>query len=397
MLLYVLYNYSKFEVGPVRRFVTIFDKANNVHLIKDVGQIPWMMHDLFDYNAAIVTHAQGIHFHYLETETKGLNLIEVPKIRLERYSLSILYFLWREAKSIDVLHLFHHREKSYVYGLIYKWRNPQGVLYLKSDMGLDSIEENHGLFPPKKFKYWLRYWLFAKLSRKMDISSIENKKALDLLCRYYPQIQDKFFYLPNGVNLQRMHTVSAPKHFAEKENLILCVGRIGAVEKNHELLLDTMPKLELKDWQIVFIGPIEERFNEKITLFYMQYPQFKNRVQFVGAIEDRTQLFDWYSRSKILCSTSYKESFGLVMIEAMAYGNAIVTTPVASALEITDNEACGLIIHDAEALRDTLNRLIRDDILCEKMSDRARKRVVEEYDWVRILQGLETQIGRCKA
>ncbi len=397
MLLYALYNYSKFEVGSVRRFVTIFDKANNVHLIKDVGQIPWMMHDVFGYDVAIVTHAQGIPFHYLETETKGLNLIEVPKIRLERYSLSILYFLWREAKSIDVLHLFHHREKSYLYGLMYKWRNPQGVLYLKSDMGLDSIEQNHGLFPPKKFKYWLRYWFFAKLSRKMDISSIENKKALDLLHQYYPQIKDKFFYLPNGVNLQRMHALSMPKCFTEKENLILCVGRIGAVEKNHELLLETIPQLELKDWQIVFIGPIEERFNETIALFRMNYPAFADSVQFIGSIEDRRELFDWYSRSKILCSTSHKESFGLVMIEAMAYANVIVTTPVASALEITDNEACGLIVHNAEALRDALHRLMRDDILCEQMGERGSKRVVEEYDWVTILQDLETRIGRCRA
>ncbi len=394
MLLYAQYNYSKFEVGLVRRFVTIFDKANNVHLIKDVGQIPWMMHHLFDYDAAIVTHRKGIQFDYLQTETKGLNLIEVPKIRLERYSLSILYFLWREAKNIHVLHLFHHREKSYVYGWVYKWRNPKGVLYLKSDMGLDSVKENHGLFPPKKFKYWLRYWLFKKLCSLIDISSIENKTALTLLHEYYPHHREIFFYLPNGVNLQRMYTLSKLKPFSEKENLIICVGRIGAVEKNHELLLEVIPHLTMNDWKIMFIGPIEERFNETIKRFRSQHPQLEDCIQFTGAIDDRATLFDWYSRSKILCSTSHKESFGLVMIEAMAYASVVVTTPVASALEITENETCGFIANNAQELCDTLTSLMYNDQLCMETGIKARKRVVQEYDWNNILPVLEEQIVR---
>lgn len=384
-------------MGLVRRFVTIFDKANNVHLIKDVGQIPWMMHHLFDYDAAIVTHAQGGRFDYLQTETKGLNLIEVPKIRLERYSLSILFFLWRDAKNIDVLHLFHHREKSYVYGWMYKWRNPRGVLYLKSDMGLDSVKENHGLFPPKKFKYWLRYWLFKKLCSLIDISSIENKIALTLLHEYYPHHREKFFYLPNGVNLQRMYTLSKLKPFSEKENLIICVGRIGAVEKNHELLLEVIPNLAMDDWRIVFIGPIEERFSETIKRFQNQYPELEHCVQFIDAIEDRATLFDWYSRSKILCSTSHKESFGLVMIEAMAYGNVVVTTPVASALEITDNETCGFIVNNGEELRDTLTGLMHNDQRCIDTGIKAKKRVAQEYDWNNILPVLEEQIVGCRS
>lgn len=63
----------------MRRFVTIFDKANNVHLIKDVGQIPWMMHHLFNYDAAIVTHRKGIQFGIYKRKQKGLILSKYLK------------------------------------------------------------------------------------------------------------------------------------------------------------------------------------------------------------------------------------------------------------------------------------------------------------------------------
>lgn len=377
------------------QFCTIFDKAKNVHLIKDVGQIPYLMFHLFDYESILITHEEQQNFTYIDDEVKGLNVVKLSKIRFERYSLSILWYLYRYAKAIDILHLFHHREKSYVYGWMYKWRNPKGILYLKSDMGLDSVLENHGLFPPKKMKYRLRYWLFDRVKSMIDIISIENRHALGLLQKYYPQEKEKLFYLPNGVNTERMYALARPRRFDEKANLILCVGRIGALEKNHEMLLEAIQKMDLTSWKVVFIGPIDSRFDNTLESFWAKCPDLRDKVFFTGAIEDRAVLFDWYSRSKILCSTSDKESFGLVMIEAMAYANVVVTTPVASAQEITSNQSSGLIIETTLELVERLTFLMENETVSEAMGRKALEHVKNEYEWKHLLTRLEHKISKC--
>ena len=131
----------------MKKFVTLFEKTENFHLIKDVGQIPYLMHHYFGYDSTIVTYKNNDSYPYLEDEVQGLKLKFIPKVKLGRYSLSSLAYLFFNAKNIDVLHLFHHREKTYLNFLMYKWRNPNGIAFLKSDMGLNSIKEYDGVVP----------------------------------------------------------------------------------------------------------------------------------------------------------------------------------------------------------------------------------------------------------
>ena len=161
----------------MKNFVTIFEKTENIHLIKDVGQIPYIMHKTFGYDATIVTVKNEKTYDYLEDEVKGLKMRFIPKIKFGSVSLSVVFYLLFHAKKIDVLHLFHHRERTYVYFLVYKLLNPSGVAYLKSDMGYKGLLNHNGLLPKGRLKYKLRSWLFYKVIDKIDIISIETKNS----------------------------------------------------------------------------------------------------------------------------------------------------------------------------------------------------------------------------
>lgn len=381
----------------MKRWVTLFEKTENFHLIKDVGQIPYQMHSYFGYDSSIVTYHNNGSYPYLEDEVKGLKLEFIPKIKLGRFSLSALIYLFFNAKKIDVLHLFHHREKTYLNFLVYKWRNPKGIAFLKSDMGLNSIREYEGFVPKKRPKYALRQWLFNKALPKMDVITVETQEGHEYASACYPQYADKIFFMTNGMNVERMYQLAPLKPFEQKENIILTVGRIGSPEKNHEMLLSALEKLDFGEWKAVFIGPIEKKFEKNIELFYTRNPHLKDRVVFTGAIFDRQLLFDWYARSKIFCLTSIEESFGFVLIEAMAYGDYILTTPVSSANEITSNQTIGQIIQDEGELVSSLTMLIKSDAVVAKTGEKAIKKVKESYDIRMLLTKLERHLNQIRS
>lgn len=372
----------------MKRWVTLFEKTEDFHLIKDVGQIPYLMHSYFGYDASIVTYHNNDTYPYLEDEVKGLKLEFIPKVKFGRFSLSALIYLFFNAKKIDVLHLFHHREKTYLNFLIYKWRNPKGIAFLKSDMGLNSIREFGGFVPKKRPKYALRQWLFNKVLPKMDVITVETQEGHAYASECYPQYADKIFFMTNGMNVERMYQLAPLKPFEQKENIILTVGRIGSPEKNNELLLSAIEKIDLTDWKVIFIGPIEKRFEPIIDAFYQRNAHLKENVIFMGAIYDRQVLFDWYARSKIFCLTSIEESFGFVLIEAMAYGNYVLTTPVSSANEITDFEKCGTIVSTETELIEQLTLLTHDAERIKSVGERAKERTSKRYNWKVLLGSL---------
>ena len=375
-------------------FVTLFEKAENIHLVKDVGQIPYLMYHYFGYDSTLVTYKNKKSYDYLDNEVKGLKLEFIPKVKFGRYSLSMLWYLYLNAKKIDVLHMFHHREKTYLNFLMYKWRNPNGIAFLKSDTGLNNIKKNNGFIPLKRPKYAVRDWLFKKVLPKLDIVSVESQEGFEIVSKKHEEYKEKFLYMPNGINVEKMYSMTPIKSFEEKENIILTVGRIGATEKNNELLLSAVENLDLKDWKVVLVGPIEEDFKRKIEQFYEKNPHLKDKVIFTGAIYDRAKLYEWYARSKVFCLTSIEESFGFVLIESMAYGNCVVTTPISSAKEITQDESTGYIVSSQDKLEGKLHDLMNNQEVLQEKYTLAINRANEHYSWENILGLLNYFITR---
>lgn len=385
----LLQNFKR--VSMPKHFVTIFEKSENIHLIKDVGQIPYHMHKQFGYTSTLVTYKNNKEYPYLQEEVKGLNIKFIPKIKLLSYSLSIIWYLIKHAKSIDVLHLHHHRNKTYLHIIIYKKLNPQGIAYLKSDMGYKSVIEHDGFIPKKRPKFWLREKLFNMAKQYVDIIGIETVNSFEFLVNRYPELKEKLLYMTNGLDLERLYSLSSPLEHEQKEKWIITVGRIGAKEKNNTMLLNALAMLELKEWKIFFIGPIEDSFAKEVERFYKKHPHLQQNIILTGSITDRKKLMDFYAKSSVFCLTSVEESFGFVLIEALAYDNYLITTDISSAADITDNQKYGTIINSSEHLVQTLTQIINKGI-SQKSIDYTKTK----YDWHNIVKILEKRIDTIK-
>ena len=211
-----------------KRFVTIFEKIQNLHLTKDVGQIPYLMYKKFNYESIIVGHKLDNSYPYLNEETKGLKLKLLPKLKIGRISLSIIWYLIFNARKIDILNLYHHRTNTYFYIWLYKKINPKGILYLKSDLVIDGLNEYQSFVNPE---YTIRNYFLNKTIRNMDIISFETTQSFELANKLYKEHKHKFLYLQNGFNIDSAYKYFRPKDYELKENLIITVGRIGTFQK----------------------------------------------------------------------------------------------------------------------------------------------------------------------
>ena len=99
---------------------------------------------------------------------------------------------------------------------------------------------------------------------------------------------------------------------------------------------------------------------------------------YVDESEKRRLLDD----ATIYALPTYAEGLPIALLEAMAGGAAIVSTPVGSIPEVVGDDDGRLVpAGDADALADALYELLRAPALVRRMGRRNRERAVEEFSW----------------
>jgi alpha-maltose-1-phosphate synthase len=83
-----------------------------------------------------------------------------------------------------------------------------------------------------------------------------------------------------------------------------------------------------------------------------------------------------------VCPSVY-EPLGIVNLEAMACGTAVVASKVGGIPEVVADGETGLLVppDDPEALAEALNALARDPERANAMGEAGRQRAISEFDW----------------
>ena len=130
----------------------------------------------------------------------------------------------------------------------------------------------------------------------------------------------------------------------EKQPLLVCVSRVSK-EKN----LEDFFKLDYPGHKImVGNGPMLEEYKA-------EYPN----VEFVGAKRGQ-ELGDYYRMADVFVFPSRWETFGLVMIEAMACGTPVAAYPCQGPLDVVDEGVTG-------CMNDDLKQAVKDALMLDRM------------------------------
>ena len=195
--------------------------------------------------------------------------------------------------------------------------------------------------------------------------------------------RNKIITIPNGLTLPPMD-INNRKHVHNKT--ILCLARLDIDNKGQDILLNAMPKVlsqvpEVKLW-VVGEGRDLEKLKRLVTKL-----KLNSYVEFKGRIDDSAKFF-CMKNSQVLCVPTRTESFGIVNLEAMAYGLPIVTTNVGGIPEVVGDSAFLVPPNNPSALANALIQILNDDTLANDFRKKGLKRV-KRFDWDALVKKYE--------
>lgn len=151
---------------------------------------------------------------------------------------------------------------------------------------------------------------------------------------------------------------------SHEELKILFMGAIKKEKGIIELLkaIHGLPELNL---HLDICGTLTDN---TIAADFSRYTnELKNQIHLHGYVKgkEKNELF---KNADVLVLPSYHEGFPLVILEAMATGNAIISTPVGTTPEVFDDKnVIWVKVEDVESLREAIKKLANDDELLNKM------------------------------
>lgn len=324
----------------MKKFVTLFYLwLKNQHLTKDVWLIPYYMHKINWYESKIVTPKQNWEkYEDLEIHTKGLKIKTTKGLKIWFIDFGLILYLIRNSREIDILNMFHFSLPTLLYGLVYKATNRKWKIYMKMDLDIQQFKHKWD----RIYNFWNMINVVLKpienlLINICNIISVEAEDGLSLLIKYNEKFRWKLIRIPNGaddINIKKI--IKNNKSYNEKENIIITVWRIWTYQKNTEMLLNIIKNIDLKEWKIKIIWPIDDPFLQKISDFFGTNHYLEDKVEFVWT-KTKKEVYEYYDRAKIFVLTSRREWFANTFPEALYFWDHIITTNVSGAEDITKN------------------------------------------------------------
>jgi phosphatidyl-myo-inositol alpha-mannosyltransferase len=236
------------------------------------------------------------------------------------------------------------------------------------------------------------YELGSRLMRG-HASRLHGRIAVSAAARHFI---DRFFpgdykVIPNGVDVPRFASAVPISRWQDGVPNVLFVGRLeprkGVLDllKAHRILRKTGSGNRLL---IVGSGPQEREARRYVATRGLQ------EVEFLGRVSDaeKAQLFrtvDVYASP-----ATGRESFGIVLLEAMAAGAPIVASDIHGYKGVVRRGREGLLVppHEPKELAKAIARLLGDPDLRAEMSTAGRLRA-EAFSWPRVAARVEEYYG----
>ena len=129
---------------------------------------------------------------------------------------------------------------------------------------------------------------------------------------------------------------------------------------------------------------------EKATLKHLAAEELSGRVRFVGKVP-RKDMYRFYSAGDIFVFPGFRESLGMVFLEAQSCGLPIVAFANGGIPEVVHDKNTGFLVPlDAfDTFVQTIGQLLNENDLCKKMGKAARTYVRDMHDLEKNYQDME--------
>lgn len=204
--------------------------------------------------------------------------------------------------------------------------------------------------------------------------------------------------MPNGVDVKKFSPREKDRELVARYGLAgktvaLFVGNLQPFKGVH-LLIDAMAAINDPDIVLLVVGGgyAEMEYKRQVSERGLE-----KRVIFAGPKSPDADLPDHYALGDFLVLPStHSESFGLVVLEAMASGKPAIVSSLPGPSQLVEEGRDGLIarVGDVADLREKIEFLARNGEKRAKMGETAIRKVLAKYSWERIGERLEQTFER---
>lgn len=208
--------------------------------------------------------------------------------------------------------------------------------------------------------------------------------------------EDRIVRIPNGVEIERfnkkVNTAKVRKLYdiSPDTYILLCVGR-NHPKKGFKYLIETIPYLlrtGIDKLVVVFVGakmePLRDAISDKGLERYVRFiDPFLFSESSNGLPEmPSDELIDLYKTADVFVFPSLIETFGIVLIEAMAAGLPIVTTNAPGCSDLVKDRFNGLLAETCNPvdLSEKIITILKGDSLRHKIIENGRE-FAKQFDW----------------
>ncbi|OGF29583.1 hypothetical protein A2533_05145 [Candidatus Falkowbacteria bacterium RIFOXYD2_FULL_35_9] len=239
------------------------------------------------------------------------------------------------------------------------------------------------------FSFYNKYLLncVVKFSDKIIVSSIDYIENSNLR-EYYHKQPDKFIAIPFGVDERYMPQKKNPSLMSKYcfSSLDKIIGFVGGLDSAHyfkgvNYLITAISKINDQNIKLLIVGEgnLKKKYIEQAKLLGVE-----SRVIFTGYVPNEIlpehyNLFDVF----VLPSVDKSESFGLVLLEAMACGKPLVASNLKGVRSVVIPGENGLLVEpkNAQDIVDKVMHILKDKRLYEQFGLNGVRLTEEKYRW----------------
>lgn len=228
-------------------------------------------------------------------------------------------------------------------------------------------------------------WMLRNANRKIRARIAVSKAAREFISRYFP---GDYHIIPNGVDTKRFRPdlVPIPK-YDDAIDTVLFVGRMDP-RKGLKYLLQAFPTIlkECPSTRLVVVG------GGFLTGYYRGFvtKEVADRVVFEGFVSGK-ELPRYYATADIYCSpATANESFGIVLIEAMAAGTPIVASDNIGYSQLLEDGIGGVLVKrkNVPDLARAIIALLKNKQRRKEMGEQGRIKSLQ-FSWPSVAERVE--------
>jgi len=314
------------------------------------------------------------------TNPEGVHFFQVSPERAVRAALRLAR-RWRP----DVVHL----HSAWLWPAAHALQERAGVPVVFTVHSLDRAEYEIGQF--------ITSWnVQDEVIHTADRLIALSRSEVDLLMHYCPEVAGRIRIVGNGIeDIPLPHRAGGLK----EPPIVLYSGRF-VDRKGIRELLEAIPVVlkAAPETRFVLVGgygggaEVERCWMDEVLR------PWRDRIHFTGWLTP-ARVAAWYRAADVLLVPSWYEPFGMVVLEGMLHGLAIVACSVGGPAEILESERTALLIapQDAPALADAILRLVQDADLRRRLVAEAAIEVRRTWLWPRIVEKMAAVYGEVAA